>query len=84
MRHVTVNNLTLVVCASPSPCNTCKGDKNPCAAAQGNHLDMCDPTFNYLYYKQSTWHGPPVKVSMNLALCGEPSNKEWTDGCKGL
>lgn len=71
-------------CPHDHPCNTCKGSENPCVASQGNHLDLCDPTYHYLATKQGSWEGFSIKASFDLSLCGEPTDPAWTDGCKGL
>ena len=37
---MTVTN----ACPQYNPCNTCKGDENPCRPGK-NHIDLCDKSF---------------------------------------
>jgi len=34
-------------CPQYNPCNSCKGDENPCRAGV-NHIDLCDQSFNVI------------------------------------
>lgn len=43
---MTVTN----ACPQYNPCNTCKGEDNPCRPGR-NHVDLCDKTFEAIAHK---------------------------------
>ena len=43
---MTVTN----ACPQYNPCNSCKGEENPCRPGR-NHVDLCDKTFDAIAYR---------------------------------
>ncbi len=55
-------------CPRNHPCNTCKGNKNPCAQGRRT-VDLCDAAFNNIAHKQPSWTGLAIEVSTALSHC---------------
>eukprot|EP01102_Stenamoeba_stenopodia_P003748 TRINITY_DN13903_c0_g1_i1.p1 TRINITY_DN13903_c0_g1~~TRINITY_DN13903_c0_g1_i1.p1 ORF type:complete len:212 (+),score=28.47 TRINITY_DN13903_c0_g1_i1:37-636(+) len=55
-------------CPSDHPCNTCKGDENPCAEGLP-HIDLCEEAFFTIALQQITWEGIAIEVSTDLSQC---------------